>query len=143
MVSAPGVLERSSIYNEIAWRPKMGTPGDASFLRPIAAIRHEQKKSRQAAVLLLENSKKWQSGDDADRISVGWATSEYTSVLRAHLERLKNLIFPLLEQTLTEEGEVKIIDEINRAGLNWPAGEDPEKYAKNLLALEEELSDWK
>jgi hemerythrin-like domain-containing protein len=110
---------------------------------PIAAMRHEQKKSHEAAGLLLENSRKWKSGDEADRSAVGWATSEYTSVMRAHLERLKNLIYPLLEQTLNEQEEIRIIDEIQRDFTERRRGGEPERLVKILEGLEEELSDWK
>jgi hemerythrin-like domain-containing protein len=106
---------------------------------PVAALRSEQQKSRTAADLLLENSQKWQSGDDSDRIAVGWATSEYTTVLRAHLERLKNLIYPLLEQTITEDEEQHIIEAIQQASPNGGS----ENYVRLLESLEEELSDWK
>jgi hemerythrin-like domain-containing protein len=110
---------------------------------PIGAMRSEQNKSRTAAGLLLENAGKWKNGDDSDRAAVGWATSEYTSVMRAHLDRIKNLIFPLLEQTLTEQDEIRIINQINGAVRDLPAGNNPDSLVQILVGLEEELSDWK
>jgi hemerythrin-like domain-containing protein len=110
---------------------------------PVAALRSEQQKSRAAAELLLENSMKWQSGDDSDRIAVGWATSEFTTALRAHLERLKNLIYPLLEQVMTEEDEQRTIEAIQRAAPNGSGDSDPAQLVRLLESLEEELSDWK
>jgi hemerythrin-like domain-containing protein len=74
---------------------------------------------------------------------VGWAASEYTSTLRQHLDRLKNLIFPLLEQTISEEDEHRIAEGIANVVLEGTTKNEAEKYVKIIETLEEELSDWK
>ena len=76
-------------------------------------------------------------------MDVGWAASEYTSNFRQHLARLKNLIFPLLEQNLDIEDEHKIAEGFNTVIFESDMKNDPDKYKKMLKTLEEELADWR
>lgn len=116
-----------------------GFPSDDG---PIRSIRSDQTKSREAARLMVEAAKQWQAGDEMARTEVGWATSEYTSSVRTHLDRLKDLIFPLLEQTITVEDEHKVSERINSIVFEGGLKEGTEKYIKLIESLEEELSDW-
>lgn len=117
-----------------------GFPSDAG---PIGSMMADRKRSREAAELLINASKAWQAGDEEARAEVGWATSEYTSTLRQHLDRLKNLIFPLLEQNMSPEDEHKIAEGLNKLSFENNLRGDADKYIKLIEALEEELSDWK
>jgi hypothetical protein len=59
-----------------------------------------------------------------------------------HFERMRNLINPLLDQSVTPEGERKIAEDLNRIAF---AGDDTppaEKYAEIVVMLEEEADDW-
>jgi hemerythrin-like domain-containing protein len=117
-----------------------GFPPDAG---PIKLMRTDQKKSREAAELMINASRQWQAGDENVRTEVGWAASEYTSTLRQHLDRLKNLIFPLLEQTISEEDEYRIAEGITNVVFEGTMKNEAEKHIKIIETLEEELSDWK
>ncbi|MBI5963245.1 MAG: hemerythrin domain-containing protein [Chloroflexi bacterium] len=110
---------------------------------PVNAMRTDHKKSVDAAEVLIHAAKQWRDGDEVARSEVGWATSQYTSAVRAHLERLKNLIFPLLEQTISIEDEHKISEGMNNIIFEGSLKEGTEKYIKLIGELEEELSDWK
>jgi hemerythrin-like domain-containing protein len=117
-----------------------GFPNDSG---PVGAMLGDQKKSREAAELLGNAAKQWQAGDEVARSEVGWATSQFTSAIREHLERLKNLIFPLLEQTISIDDEHKLSEEINKIVFEGGLKDGAEKYIKLIEALEEELSDWR
>lgn len=110
---------------------------------PIGSMRIEQKKSREAAKLLIDSAKEWQAGDEEARTTVIWAASEYSSILHHHLERLKNLIFPLLEQNVTSEDEHKIAEGLNQIVFENAMKAPPDKYVKLIESLEDEISDWK
>jgi len=110
---------------------------------PINAMRTEQKKSLEAAKVLIHASKAWQAGDEIGRAETSWAVSEFNSVVRQHLERLKNLIIPLIEQTVSVEDEHKVSDDMNLAVTEGSLKDGADKYIKLLAELEEELSDWK
>jgi hemerythrin-like domain-containing protein len=110
---------------------------------PIGAMLAEQRKSREAAEHMLSAARGWQDGDEEARGEVGWATSEFTSTMRGHLDRLKNLIFPLLEQNISHEDEHRISEGLNTLAFRNSAKGDPAKYAKLIESLEDELGDWK
>jgi hemerythrin-like domain-containing protein len=109
---------------------------------PIMLMRTDQKKSREAAILLIDTAKQWQDGDKIARGELVWAASNYTSVLREHLERLKTRIFPLLEQTISIDDEQKVAEDINNTVFEGSSKEGQEKYMKLVESMEEDLSDW-
>jgi hemerythrin-like domain-containing protein len=93
---------------------------------------------------MVSAARAWQAGEEEARGEVGWAASEYSSTLRPHMDRLKNLIFPLLEQNLTPEDEHKIAEGFNNILFEGTMkNEQPEKFIKIIQTLEDELSDWK
>jgi len=110
---------------------------------PVGAMLAEQKKSREAAEHLLNASKGWQEGDEEARVEVGWATSEYTSTMRAHLDRLKNLIFPLLDQNISPEDEHMISEGLNKIAFETSMKNEADKLTKLVETLEDELTDWR
>lgn len=110
---------------------------------PVGAMLAEQRKSRDAAEHMLSAARGWQDGDEEARGEVGWATSEFTTTMRGHLDRLKNLIFPLLEQNISPEEEHRISEGLNKIAFENNAKGDAEKYARLIESLEDELGDWK
>lgn len=110
---------------------------------PIGAMRADQKKSREVAEALIDTATIWQAGDETIRSEVGWASSEYTSIMRQHIERLKTLIYPLVEQTLPMEAEETVSHEIKNIVFEGGLKDGVEKYVKLIHELEEEYSDWK
>ena len=108
----------------------------------VGAMRRDQVKSREAADLLLKAAKAWQAKDDVARVDVSWAASEYTSTLRQHLDRLKNLIYPLLDQNISADDEQKIAEGLNNIVFETSMKGEADKYTKLIETLEEELSDW-
>jgi hemerythrin-like domain-containing protein len=110
---------------------------------PVGAMRSDQKKTREVAESLLETSNVWESGDTGMRGEVGWAASEYTSTMRQHMERLKSLIYPLIEQTLPIEAEEKVTEEIKSIVFEGGLKDGVAKYVKLIEELEEEFNDWK
>lgn len=109
----------------------------------IGAMKSERAKYNKAADVLTKAAKDWQSGDTNARMEVGWAASEVADALRQSLDRLKNLVFPLLEQNITPEDEHKILEGLNVIAFenNTEAHED--EHIKLIEMLEDEISDWK
>ena len=110
---------------------------------PIRAMRDDQKKCHEAAEILISAANRWQDGDDSARPEVGWATSVFTTAIRQHMDRLKNHIFPLLEQTIPMDEEHKVSEEVNALVFEGDLKDGPAKYIKLLEKMEDELSDWK
>jgi hemerythrin-like domain-containing protein len=111
---------------------------------PISALRSEQEKCRETSEHMLNASKGWLGGDEEARGEVGWAASDYASALRQHLDRLKNLIIPLLEQNISPEDEHRISEGLNKIAFeNTLKKEAEDKYVRLIQSLEDELSDWR
>jgi hemerythrin-like domain-containing protein len=110
---------------------------------PIGAIRSDQKKCRQSAQAMLDAVTIWQDGNEKIRPEVGSVSHEYTSTLRQHMERLKNLIYPLVDQTMPIEAEEKVTEEIKSITFEGGLKDGVEKYVKLIQELEEEYADWK
>lgn len=117
-----------------------GFPSDDG---PVGAILAAQKKSREAGEHMLSAAKGWQAGDEEARVEVGWAASEYTSTMRQHIERLKNLVFPLLEQNISPEDEHRISEGLNTIAFENSLKGDAEKFTKLIESLEDELGEWR
>jgi len=117
-----------------------GFPADEG---PVGAMHAEHSQAREASQHMLNAAKGWQEGDEEARGEVGWATSEFTSTLRKHLDRLKNLIFPLIEQNITPDDEHMISEGLNKISFQMNLKGDPDKYTKLIETLDDELSDWK
>jgi hemerythrin-like domain-containing protein len=117
-----------------------GLPTDTGA---IGGMKSEQAKCRETADVLMIAAKDWQGGDAGARLEVGWAASEYASTLRQHLNRLKNLVFPLLEQNISPEDEHKILEGLNNITFENSMKAEEDKYIKLIEALEDELSEWK
>lgn len=117
-----------------------GFPADSG---PIGALRNDQKKSHDAAESMLHAAKQWQAGDEAARSETGWGTGEFTSTIRQHLERLKSLILPLIEQTISVDEEHIIGEAIHSMAFEGGLKDGAEKYIKLIEELEDQLSDWK
>jgi hemerythrin-like domain-containing protein len=110
---------------------------------PIGSLKTDQKKCHDAAGHLLNASRQWQNGDEVARSEAGWAVSEYTTSCRQRLERIKNLIVPLLEQTFSLEEDQKMAEELTGMVFENIPQDNPHKYIKVIEKLEEQLSDWK
>jgi hemerythrin-like domain-containing protein len=110
---------------------------------PIGALRTDYKKTHDAAESMFNSARQWESGDTVARSETGWATSEVTATVRQHLERLKSLILPLIEQTISVDEEHNISEQINSIVFEGDLKNGPEKYIKLIEKLEEYLSDWK
>ncbi len=119
---------------------RCGFPADGG---PVGAMKNGQKVSREAAEHRFKAAQDWQAGVKQGRAEVGWAASELSSTMRQQLDRLKNLVFPLLEQNISPEEEAKVAESLNHVGLEAASRSEQEKYAKMIETLEEELSDWK
>lgn len=109
----------------------------------IGSVKSDQEKCKESADLLAKAAKAWQDGDADSRLEVGWASSEYTTALRQNLDRMKNLVFPLIEQNIPPEDEQRILEDLGKVMADGNAQTDGDKFIKMIEALEEELSDWK
>jgi hemerythrin-like domain-containing protein len=116
-----------------------GFPSDDG---PVGAMHVDHQKSHEISKILSEAARQWQGGDEAGRAEVIWATSEYTGLMHRHFELLRNLIHPLLEQTLSTEDEEKAAENLNLVAFQDTNDDSPGKYTRIVEMLEEEVGEW-
>lgn len=117
-----------------------GLPADSGT---IGAMKNGQEKCRDAANLLVKAATDWQAGDASMRAELIWASSEFTTSLRQNMERLKNLIYPLLDQNISADEEQKILDSLSAIASEYNSQTGGDKHVKLIESLEEEFSEWK
>ncbi len=110
---------------------------------PVGTMHDGYQKSLEISKKLSEAARDWLNGDEASRIEVIWAASEYTGVMHRHMELLKNLIHPLIEQSLTLEDEQKAAVHLNVIAFEDTSADSLDKYVKMVKTLEDEVSEWK
>ena len=117
--------------------------GFAPDAGPVGTMRGGTQKSREISKTLSEAGKQWLNGDDTSRIEAIWAASEYTGVMHRHMDLLKSLIHPLIEQSLTLEDEEKVAVRLNIIAFEDTNADSLDKYVKMVRTLEEEVLEWK
>ena len=117
-----------------------GFPSDSG---PVGNMREGYEKSTKISKILSESARQWLNGDDTSRTECIWAASEYTGIMHRHMELLKSLIHPLLEQSLNEEDEQKAAVQLNVIAFEGASDDALDKYTKLVKTLEEEVSEWK
>jgi hemerythrin-like domain-containing protein len=117
-----------------------GFPSDSG---PVGNMHEGYQKSYKISKMLSESAREWLNGNEDSRTEVIWAASEYTGILHRHMELLKSLIHPLLEQSLNEEDEQKAAVQLNVIAFEGASEDSLDKYTKLVKTLEEEVGEWK
>ena len=110
---------------------------------PIGTMREGYQKSHEISKILSAAARQWINGDETSRTEVIWAASEYTGIMHRHMELLRNLIHPLLEQSLTEEDEQKAAVQLNVIAFEGTSEDALDKYTKLVKTLEDEVGEWR
>ncbi len=116
-----------------------GFPADEGA---VGSMRLEHQKSIEISKMLHEATKDWEGGHDEGRAGAIWATSEYTGLMRKHFDRLKGLIHPLLEQTLSSEDEEKVEESLNRITAQDNNSTSLETYSQIITMMQAEVVNW-
>jgi hemerythrin-like domain-containing protein len=117
-----------------------GFPHDSG---PLGNMYEGYEKSHEISKILSEAARQWLNGDETSRTEVIWAASEYTMIMHRHMELLRTLIHPLLEQSLSLEDEQKAAVQLNVLAFEDTSGDSIDKYVKLVKTLEEEVGEWK
>ncbi len=135
-----GYIEQSLFKKEEILIKALEDGGFPAGSGPVGNMRSDQEKSRKEAELIITAANLWQGGDEAAKGELGWALGSYTTTLKTHMERIKTLIIPLLEQTLSLEDEDKLVGGLDVIGFDIDL---TKKFTQQIEALEEEIGDWR
>jgi hemerythrin-like domain-containing protein len=117
-----------------------GFPPDSG---PVGNMHEGVQKSFRISKTLSDVARQWLNGDEDSRTEVIYLASEYTGIMHKHMELLKGLIHPLLEQSLTEEDEQKAAVQLNVIAFEGTSEDAHDKYSKLVKTLEDEVAEWR
>lgn len=137
-----GYLEPQYFRKEDVFLKALEDCGFAGDEGPVGNMRQEHEKSRRISETLFRAAKDWQGGDESGRAEVIFTTSEYTDLMRHHFDRLKNLIYPLLEQSVPVEAEENIAEDLNHIAFEDTEAGSVDEYIKMVQMLEDEVKEW-
>ncbi len=102
---------------------------------PVGMMLLEHEQGRGFVRDMRAGVEKWQSGDDAGRREVLNAASGYVDLLRAHIYKEDNILFPLANDAIPLEAQDQVAEEFERVEHEETGEGVHEKY----LALAEKL----
>jgi hemerythrin-like domain-containing protein len=109
---------------------------------PLGHMFSEIKQTHELSAEIVSAARQWQGGDPEGRNNIVWSTTSYTSMMRQHFERSRNIIFPLAEQLIPPDDEYKIAEAFNRIVFDGAEAPPPEHYEKIIKDLELEAAEW-
>lgn len=109
-----------------------GFPGEHG---PIAVMLSEHEQGRDFTQDMAEAAQKLEKGDDSARNAVAHAALSYVALLRAHIQKENQILFPMAANFIPEpehEAVEKAFEEVERTGTGAGVHEKYEALARAL-----------
>ena len=116
--------------------PAMERAGAARGAGPLGAAIREHEVSRITTRAMRAQADRWKGGDDAAREDVANEARRYVSLLKQHIAREDQLIFPMAEDMIPEEDHFQLLDDLVQLEGD---GRGKEFFGALVAALEEEV----
>ncbi len=121
--------EENHLFEELMVR------GVAKEGGPIAVMLDEHEQARALTRSMREAAERWDGGDASARDEVVSSAEEYAALLRSHIAKEDQVLFPMAEQVIPAEEQTRLAATFERID-----GEETEALArKKYLALVESL----
>ena len=111
---------------------KAGVPREGG---PVGVMLAEHEQGRIFVSAMRAGAEKWQSGDESGKAEVAQAAAGYVELLRAHIYKEDNILFPLADRSIPEEAQAQVSEDFERVEHEETGEGVHEKY----LALAEKL----
>jgi hemerythrin-like domain-containing protein len=103
---------------------------------PLGVAIREHETSRVAARAIRTAAERWERGDETARKDLADEARRYVSLLKQHIAREDQLIFPMAEDMIPEEDHFQLLDDLVQLEAD---GRDKEFFGALVAALEEEV----
>jgi len=110
--------------------PRMGERGISSESKPVASILKEHMKGREKVKGIAEALPKAKRGDSSAINSVKDNLFTYVQLLRDHIEREDDILFPMADRIFTSEDQEALSEAFERVELEEMGEGVHEKYHK-------------
>lgn len=112
---------------------RAGAPRTAG---PLGAVIREHEVSRATTRAIRAAAERWEASDDSAREDVANEARKYVSLLKQHIAREDQLIFPMAEDMIPEGDHFQVLDDIMQLQSD---GRGQEFFGALVAALEEEV----
>ena len=103
---------------------------------PLGAAMLEHETSRTSARAIRSCAERWEAGDDSARDDLADETRRLVSMLKQHIAREDQLIFPMAEDMIPQRDHFQLLDDLMQLE---PEGQGQEFFEALVAALEGEL----
>lgn len=93
---------------------RMGQKGFPAEVGPIAVMLHEHEVSRSLVTAVADNATAAASGDATARQTVAESLASYATLLRNHIYKEDNILYPMADQAFTEEDQSALAADFER-----------------------------
>jgi hemerythrin-like domain-containing protein len=93
---------------------RMGQRGFPAEVGPIAVMLHEHEVGRALVKAVADNATAAASGDAAARQTVAESLSSYATLLRNHIYKEDNILYPMADQAFTDEDQSVLAADFER-----------------------------
>jgi len=115
---------------------RAGAPRTAG---PLAVAIREHEEGRAATRAMRSAAERWQGGDEAARQELAEEARRYVSVVRQHIAREDQLIFPMAKDMIRREDHFQLLEDLEQSERDGGAAMGREFYQALVAALEEEV----
>jgi len=112
-----------------------GLPSDSG---PIAVMLAEHEQGREFTVAMKSAAEAWEKGDQRVRRVVAHNALGYVTLLRHHIQKEDQVLFPMAEKTIPSQEQIKVDADFSQAGIEEARSGVQEKYRVLAEVLEKE-----
>ncbi len=110
---------------------------------PIGVMLDEHEQGRQLTRVMRKAAQEWEGGNEASRSAAAQAAVSYVQLLRQHIMKENNVLFPLAERALSPGQQAKLADDFEHVEHEETGEGVHEKYLALAEALEKEAASWR
>jgi hemerythrin-like domain-containing protein len=114
----------------------MERAGASRTTGPIGSAIREHEASRSAARAVRSAVERWEGGDESAQRDLAEEARRYVSLLKQHIAREDQLLFPMAEDMIPKEHHFQLLDDLAQLDVD---GRGQEFFGALVAALEEEV----
>jgi len=99
----------------------------------------EHQEARFLTRSMREAARRLEAGDETARVPLVTNAQRYVALLRDHIEKEDEMLFPMADELLTPQAQSQVIRGIERIEREEEAAGAPEKFRALAVKLEEEV----
>jgi hemerythrin-like domain-containing protein len=117
--------------------PAMERAGAPRTAGPLAVAIREHEESRGIARAMRSAAERWGAGDESARQQLAEDARRYVSLLKQHIAREDQLLFPMAEDMIPGEDHFQLVDDLTQPATDSGGGQD--FFVALVAALEKEV----